>query len=125
MTTQIYDHQTNITQGGVPILVLDAWEHAFYLQYGPDKKSFFEAVWNIWNWQDVGQRFEKVRGLDLESHLLGRDDDVPPRLLSAVHRRQVEVGALVVRVDDRLAVGVAAKQEELGLRARDHRVAEG
>ncbi len=52
-------------QGGVPILVLDAWEHAFYLQYGPDKKSFFEAVWNIWNWTDVGQRFEKVRGLDL------------------------------------------------------------
>ena len=65
VTTQIYDHQGNINQGGVPILVLDAWEHAFYLQYGPDKKSFFEAVWNIWNWMDVGQRFEKVRGLDL------------------------------------------------------------
>jgi superoxide dismutase, Fe-Mn family len=65
VTTQIYDHQTNITQGGVPILVLDAWEHAFYLQYGPDKKSFFEAVWNIWNWTDVAQRFEKIRGLDL------------------------------------------------------------
>ena len=65
VTTQIYDHQSNIHQGGVPILVLDAWEHAFYLQYGPDKKSFFEAVWNIWNWMDVGQRFEKVRGLDL------------------------------------------------------------
>jgi len=65
VTTQIYDHQSNITQGGVPILVLDAWEHAFYLQYGPDKKSFFEAVWNIWNWTDVAQRFEKVRTLDL------------------------------------------------------------
>ena len=65
VTTQIYDHQSNVHQGGVPLLVLDAWEHAFYLQYGPDKKSFFEAVWNIWNWMDVGQRFEKVRGLDL------------------------------------------------------------
>ena len=65
VTTQIYDHQSNVTQGGVPLLVLDAWEHAFYLQYGPDKKSFFEAVWNIWNWTDVLQRFEKVRGLDL------------------------------------------------------------
>jgi Fe-Mn family superoxide dismutase len=65
MTTQIHDHQSEITQAGVPILVLDAWEHAFYLQYGPDKKSFFEAVWNVWNWADVAQRFEKVRGLDL------------------------------------------------------------
>ncbi len=65
VTTQIYDHQSNITQGGVPILVLDAWEHAFYLQYGPDKKSFFDAVWNLWNWVDVAQRFEKVRTLDL------------------------------------------------------------
>jgi Fe-Mn family superoxide dismutase len=65
VTTQIYDHQSNVTQGGVPILVLDAWEHAFYLQYGPDKKSFFEAVWNVWNWADVGGRFEAVRGIDL------------------------------------------------------------
>ncbi|HEX3906166.1 MAG TPA: superoxide dismutase [Polyangia bacterium] len=65
VTTQIYDHQSNVNQGGVPLLVLDAWEHAFYLQYGPDKKSFFEAVWSIWNWVDVGQRFDKVRNLDL------------------------------------------------------------
>jgi Fe-Mn family superoxide dismutase len=65
LTTQIYDHQSNVTQGGVPILVLDAWEHAFYLQYGPDKKSFFEAVWNVWNWGDVGGRFETVRKIDL------------------------------------------------------------
>ena len=62
LTAQIHDHQSNVTQGGVPILVLDAWEHAYYLQYGPDKKSFFEAIWNIWNWTDVGRRFEAVRG---------------------------------------------------------------
>jgi Fe-Mn family superoxide dismutase len=65
LTTQIYDHQSNVTQGGVPILVLDAWEHAFYLQYGPDKKSYFEAIWNVWNWADAGKRFESVRGIDL------------------------------------------------------------
>lgn len=65
VTTQIHDHQSDITQGGVPLLVLDAWEHAFYLQYGPDKKSYFEAVWNVWNWKDVAARFEAVRGLDL------------------------------------------------------------
>ena len=65
VTTQIHDHQSEVTQGGIPLMVLDAWEHAFYLQYGPDKKSFFEAVWNVWNWKDVSARFEAVRGIDL------------------------------------------------------------
>jgi superoxide dismutase, Fe-Mn family len=65
MTTQIHDHQSQITQGGVPILVLDAWEHAYYLQYGPEKKTYFEAIWNVWNWADAGRRFESVRGVDL------------------------------------------------------------
>jgi Fe-Mn family superoxide dismutase len=65
VTTQLQDHQSQTTQGGIPLLVLDAWEHAFYLQYGPDKKNFFEAVWNIWNWQDVAARFQAVRSVDL------------------------------------------------------------
>lgn len=65
LTVQIHDHQSQITQGGLPILVLDAWEHAYYLQYGPDKKKFFDAIWNVWNWEDVGARFESVRNVDL------------------------------------------------------------
>jgi Fe-Mn family superoxide dismutase len=65
VTTQIHDHQSDVTQAGIPLLVLDAWEHAYYLQYGPDKKSFFEAVWNVWNWPDVAARFEAVRTVDL------------------------------------------------------------
>jgi superoxide dismutase, Fe-Mn family len=65
LTTQIHDHQSEITQGGIPILVLDAWEHAYYLQYGPDKKKFFDAIWNVWNWADVASRFESVRSIDL------------------------------------------------------------
>ena len=65
LTAQIHDHQNEITQGGVPILVLDAWEHAYYLQYGPDKKTYFEAIWNVWNWADAGRRFESARSLDL------------------------------------------------------------
>ena len=61
MTVQIYDHQSNVNQGGAPILVLDAWEHAFYLQYQNRKEEFFEAVWNVWNWEDAAQRFEAAR----------------------------------------------------------------
>jgi len=65
LTTQIYDHQSNLAQGGVPILVLDAWEHAYYLQYQNKKTDFFEVVWNVWNWEDVAERFAAVRSLDV------------------------------------------------------------
>jgi len=65
LTTQIYDHQSNLSQGGIPILVLDAWEHAFYLQYQNRKTEFFEAVWNLWDWEDVAERFRTVARLDV------------------------------------------------------------
>ena len=65
LTAQIYDHQSNLSQGGIPILVLDAWEHAFYLQYQNRKTEFFEAVWNLWNWKDVAERFRAVADLDV------------------------------------------------------------
>jgi Fe-Mn family superoxide dismutase len=65
LTTQIYDHQSNLAQAGVPIMVLDAWEHAFYLQYQNRKTEFFEAVWNLWNWEDVAERYQAVSKLDV------------------------------------------------------------
>ena len=65
LTTQIYDHQSNLAQGGVPILVLDAWEHAYYLQYHNKKTDYFAAVWSVWNWADVAERFATVRSLDV------------------------------------------------------------
>ena len=65
LTTQIYDHQSNLSQGGIPILVLDAWEHAFYLQYQNRKTEFFDAVWNLWNWEDVSERYLAVSKLDV------------------------------------------------------------
>jgi Fe-Mn family superoxide dismutase len=60
---QIYDHQSNVTQGSAPLIVLDAWEHAYYLQYQNRKAEFFEAVWNLWNWTDVEHRFEAARAV--------------------------------------------------------------
>ena len=65
LTTQIYDHQSNLAQAGVPLLVLDAWEHAYYLQYKADKVRFFQAVWDVWNWDDVAARYEASRKLDV------------------------------------------------------------
>jgi Fe-Mn family superoxide dismutase len=66
LTTQIYDHQSNLAQGGMPILVLDAWEHAFYLQYQNRKTEFFDAIWNCWNWKDVAERFDAARSFNME-----------------------------------------------------------
>ena len=62
---QVYDHQGNIGNGTVPILVLDMWEHAFYLQYKNVKGDWVEAFWKIVNWSDVANRFAGVRDLDL------------------------------------------------------------
>jgi Fe-Mn family superoxide dismutase len=65
LVTQIHDHQSSTIQGAVPLLVLDAWEHAYYLQYQTDKAKYFEAVWNVWNWSDVAQRFADARRFGL------------------------------------------------------------
>ena len=65
LSCQIYDHQSNLSQSGIPLLVIDAWEHAYYLQYKNVKTEFFKAVWNLWNWNDVSARFEAARKLDL------------------------------------------------------------
>lgn len=61
MTAQIYDHQSNCLQAGIPLLVIDAWEHAFYLQYQNRKVEFFDAVWNLFNWNDVAARFAAAK----------------------------------------------------------------
>jgi len=65
LTCQIYDHQSNLSQSGIPLMVIDAWEHAYYLQYKNVKTEFFKAVWNLWNWNDVSARFESARKLDV------------------------------------------------------------
>jgi Fe-Mn family superoxide dismutase len=62
---QVYDHQSNVGQGAPPLLVLDMWEHAYYLQYRNVKADWVEAFWNIVNWPDVADRFSNARGLKL------------------------------------------------------------
>ena len=65
LVEQVYDHQSNIGQGSVPVLVFDAWEHAFYLQYKNVKADYVSALWNIVNWPDVAARLQKARSLKL------------------------------------------------------------
>jgi Fe-Mn family superoxide dismutase len=67
LITQIYDHQSNLAQAGVPLMVIDAWEHAYYLQYENRKTEFFEAVWKLWNWQDIAARYASALQLDIDA----------------------------------------------------------
>jgi Fe-Mn family superoxide dismutase len=58
---QLYDQQNNVPLGVIPILQLDMWEHAFYLDYVNVKADYVKAFWNIANWADAGARFEAAR----------------------------------------------------------------
>lgn len=58
---QLYDQQGNVATATIPLLMLDMWEHAFYLDYVNVKGDYVKAFWNIVNWEDVAHRFEQAR----------------------------------------------------------------
>ena len=58
---QVHDHQGQHGQGTIPLLAIDAWEHAFYLQYENRKTDFFDAIWNVVSWDDVARRLVAAR----------------------------------------------------------------
>lgn len=58
---QIYDHQSNVGMGSTPLLVIDGWEHAFYLDRQNDKAAWLDAFWNVADWTGTETRFESIR----------------------------------------------------------------
>jgi Fe-Mn family superoxide dismutase len=62
---QVHDHQGQHGQGTIPLLAIDAWEHAYYLQYENRKPDYLQAIWNVVSWQDVERRYEAARTAEL------------------------------------------------------------
>ncbi|MEI7947537.1 MAG: superoxide dismutase [bacterium] len=52
-----------VEKRGTPILVIDVWEHAYYLKYQNLRASYVDAFWNIVNWPEVTKRFEQTQGI--------------------------------------------------------------
>jgi len=64
---QLFDQQGNLPIGLVPLLMLDVWEHAYYLDYKNVRADYVKAFWNIVDWENVARRYaaarEKTEGL--------------------------------------------------------------
>jgi Fe-Mn family superoxide dismutase len=57
---QVEKHQVNANPRRPVIMVLDVWEHAYYVDYRNDRAKYVENFWNIVNWDEVGKRLENL-----------------------------------------------------------------
>lgn len=57
---QCEKHQNLTLWGCTPLLVLDMWEHSYFLQYKSKRPEYINAFWNILNWNEVNKRYKKI-----------------------------------------------------------------
>jgi Fe-Mn family superoxide dismutase len=57
---QIEKHNTNVYPTFRILMVLDIFEHAYYIDYKNDRAKFVEAFWNIVNWNEIGRRLQEI-----------------------------------------------------------------
>jgi Fe-Mn family superoxide dismutase len=57
---QVEKHNTNIYPGFRVLMVLDVFEHAYYIDFKNDRAKFVETFWNIVNWNEIAKRFDEA-----------------------------------------------------------------
>ena len=57
LVSQLHDHQSNTLVGSTPVLLADAWEHAYYLDYRNDKQAWGKAFFALADWRSAQERF--------------------------------------------------------------------
>ena len=61
LINQFFDQQSNFAAGSVPLLMLDVWEHAYYLDYKNVRADYVKAFFNIIAWDNIQSRFSAAR----------------------------------------------------------------
>lgn len=61
---QLTDQSGNTSAALIPVVMLDMWEHAFYLDYQNVKPEYVKAWWNVVNWDDAAERYARAVAAD-------------------------------------------------------------
>ena len=61
--TSTPNQDTPVSDGKIPILGIDVWEHAYYLKYQNRRPDYLQAWWNVVNWPEVARRYQEAARL--------------------------------------------------------------